>query len=85
MSVSIRAVVPAQVKVKKLFNTNNVDETHIYAISYYYCDNYLVELKPKKYHGVSRTMFLKEFGAQRKDPNMIMCNDEKHMIGMFQA
>lgn len=73
MSISIKAVVPAQVKVKRLFNTNRVDELHIYAISYFLCDDYQVELKPSRYMGTSRTLFLKEFGAQSKDRSMIVC------------
>lgn len=37
MSISIKAVIPSQLKLKKLFNTNRVEELHIYAISYYLC------------------------------------------------
>jgi DNA polymerase alpha subunit A len=85
MSISIKAVVPAQVKVKKLFNTNRVDELHIYAISYFLCEDYQVELKPSKYMGSSRTLYLKEFGTLAKDKNFIVCNDERHMIAQFQA
>jgi len=59
MSISIKAVIPSQVKLKKLFNTNRVEDLHIYAISYYICEDYLVELKPNKYTGISRTLFLK--------------------------
>jgi hypothetical protein len=73
MSISIKAVVPSQVKVKKLFNTNRVDELHIYAISFFICEDYQVELKPYKYMGTSRTLFLKEFGAQSRDKNMVVC------------
>ena len=83
MAVSVRAAVPAQVKVKKLFNTSNVDDMHIYAISYYFCDSYQVELKPKKYHGQAHTLFLKEFGQPR--PGMTQCVDEKQMLALFQS
>ncbi len=38
MSISLKAAVPSQVKVKRLFNTNRVDELHIYAISYFFCE-----------------------------------------------
>jgi hypothetical protein len=73
MSISIKAIIPAQVKLKKLFNTNRVDELHIFAISYFICEDYQVEIKPSKYAGTARTLFLKEFGAQSKDKNMIVC------------
>lgn len=42
MSISIKAAIPSQVKIKKLFNTNRPDDLHIYAISYYICEDYLV-------------------------------------------
>ena len=42
MAISVRAVVPAKVKVKRLFDTNRVDDLHIYAISYFFCDSYQV-------------------------------------------
>ena len=85
MSIAVRAAIPAQVKVKKLFNTNNVDDLHIYAISFFMCDSYQVELKPKKYHGISKTYYVKEFGASSKNGNMEQCQDEKHMLGKLQA
>lgn len=85
MSISIKAVVPQQVKLKKLFNTNRVDDLHIYAISYFLCDDYQVELKPSKYFGVSRTFFLKEFGVQGRDRSFVVCNSESQMIAQFQA
>jgi hypothetical protein len=75
MSISIKAAVPAQVKVKKLFNTNRVEDLHIYAISYFICEDYLVELKPSKYSGISRTLYLKEFGAPSKDREFFMCDN----------
>jgi hypothetical protein len=75
MSISIKAVVPAQVKVKKFFNTNRVDELHIYAISYYLCEEYQMESKPHQYRGNSRTLYLKEFGPQKKDKDYISCED----------
>ena len=59
MSLSIKAVVPSQVKLKRLFNTNRVDELHIYAISFFICDDYQIEAKPSNYVGLSRTLFLK--------------------------
>ena len=74
MSISLKAVLPSQVKLKRLFNTNNLEELHIYAISYYYCENYLVDSKPSKYNGVGRTFFLKEFGASR-EKDFVVCND----------
>ena len=67
MSISIKTAVPSQVKAKKLFNTNKVDDLHVYAISFFLCEDYLVEIKPKNYRGISKTLFLKEFGAQSKD------------------
>ncbi len=73
MSISIKTIVPLQLKEKKLFNTNNVDELHLYAISYFLCDDYQVELKPTRYHGVNRTFFLKEFGSKSPDRTMIVC------------
>lgn len=85
MSISIKAVVPCQVKLKKLFNTNRVDELHIYAISYFLCDDYQVELKPSKYVGINRTLFLKEFGVQGKDKSFVVCDTERQMIAQFQA
>jgi DNA polymerase elongation subunit (family B) len=85
MSISIKAVVPKQVQVKKLFDTNRADELHIFAISYYYCDEYLIEAKPSGYRGVSRTLFLKEFGANIRNPEWVMCQDEKQMFGLFEA
>ena len=42
MAISVRAVVPARVKVKRLFDTNRVDDLHIYSISYFFCDSYQV-------------------------------------------
>jgi len=59
MSISIKTAIPSQVKLKKLFNTNRVDDLHIYAISYFLCEDYLVEVKPNKYNGISKTFFLK--------------------------
>ena len=85
MSISIKAVIPAQVKLKRLFNTNRVDELHIYAISFFLCEDYQVELKPNRYSGISRTLFVKEFGAASKDKNMVVCDNEKQMIALFQA
>lgn len=75
MSISIKAVIPSQVKLKRLFNTNRVDELHIYAISFFLCEDYQVELKPNRYSGISRTLFLKEFGAASKDKNMVVCDN----------
>lgn len=75
MSISIKAVVPQQVKLKKLFNTNKVDELHIYAISYFLCEDYQVELKPSRYNGISRTFFLKEFGMQSRDRSFVVCEN----------
>jgi len=59
MSLSIKAVVPSQLKKKSLFNTNRIEDLHIYAVSYYFCDQYAVEFKPAKYQGKSKTIFLK--------------------------
>lgn len=75
MSISIKAVVPTQVKLKRLFNTNRIDQLHIYSISYYLCDDYQVELKPNSYTGKSKTLFLKEFGKQSSDKSMIVCDN----------
>jgi len=63
MSISLKAVVPSQVKLKKLFNTNRIEELHIYAISYFFCEDYQIESKPTHYKGVSHTFYLKEFGG----------------------
>ena len=84
MSISIKSVVPAQVKLKKLFNTNRVDELHIYAISYFFCDDYQIESKPASYKGSSRTFFLKEFGAAG-NREFQSCENEKQMFAQFQA
>jgi hypothetical protein len=63
MSISLKAAVPSQVEKKQLFpNTTRIDETHIYCISYTYCEEYQVELKPPKYNQVQRTYHLKSFG-----------------------
>jgi len=67
MSISIKAVVPSQVKRKNLFNSQHIEQIHIYAISYYFCDQYDIESKPAEYKGQSRTLFLKEFGPQLKN------------------
>lgn len=85
LSLSIKAAVPSQVKLKRLFNTNRVDELHIYAISYFVCEEYQIEAKPANYRGTSRTLFLKEFGAQSRDKEYVVCDNEKQMFGMFQA
>ena len=85
MSISIKAAVPAQVKLKRLFNTTRVEELHIYAISYFFCEDYQVEYKPSNYRGTSRTFFLKEFGAPIKDKEYHLCDNEKQMFAIFQS
>jgi hypothetical protein len=59
MSISLKAVVPSQVKLKKLFNTNKIEELHIYSISYFFCEDYHIESKPSNYKGMCRTFYLK--------------------------
>lgn len=44
-----------------------------------------MELKPTRYHGISRTFFLKEFGSRSPDKSMVVCENEKQMIAAFQA
>ncbi len=44
-----------------------------------------MESKPVKYQGVSRTLFLREFGAQSKDKEFVICENEKQMFALFQA
>ncbi|CAM6004632.1 unnamed protein product [Sphagnum balticum] len=83
MSVSLKAVVPAQVKMKKLFNTQRIEDLHIYAISFFVVEDYLVELKPARYNGVSQTFYLKEFGAKMKEKDYVVCDSERQMLAQF--
>jgi DNA polymerase elongation subunit (family B) len=82
MSVSLKAIVPSQLSKKSLFPTNRIDESHIYCISYTYCDDYLVELKPPKYNSYQKTFYLKEFGKMN-ELNFVQCDNEKQMIAQF--
>jgi hypothetical protein len=61
MSVSIKTIAPNQViKNRNIFKNvleKDMSSLHIYAISYFLCDDYQIELKPSKYHGIHRTLF----------------------------
>jgi len=63
MSISLKAAIPSHLGKKQLFpNTNRIDENHIYCLSYTYCEEYQVELKPAKYSSEQKTFNLKSFG-----------------------
>jgi DNA polymerase elongation subunit (family B) len=89
MSVSIKTIAPNQViKNRNIFKNvleKDMSSLHIYAISYFLCDDYQIELKPSKYHGIHRTLFLREFGGQSPDKTMVPFETEKQMIAQFQA
>lgn len=39
MSISLKAAIPSHLSKKQLFpNTNRIDESHIYCISYTFCE-----------------------------------------------
>ena len=40
MSISVKTIEPCKLKTKRLFNTNNTEELHIYALAYHFCDKY---------------------------------------------
>jgi len=76
MSISIRAIEPSKVKIKRLFNTSKIDELHIYAISYHVCEDYNVESKPSKPVFRTRTFFNKEFNSKFGNNEMVPCGSE---------
>lgn len=72
MSLSVKAVVPSQLKVKRYFKTENSDDVQIYAISYTFCKEYDVELKPNKYNTFSRVYYVKGMGSMNES-EYVMC------------
>lgn len=58
MSISLKWAIPSQLSKKKLFETNKIDEMHIYCISYSFSNDYIVEIKPAHYSITQKTFYL---------------------------